>query len=339
MTTPSDHDETEPADPSGRNGRVERLRARFEPQVERGLGWYEALRARSVAVDLAHRAWSRFTAINGSILAGFLAYRIFLLLLPLAVIVVALAGYSMASTSGVSQHLKLGSTLTNAVAQAGQEAGKGRTALLLTGLVAFTITAWGLLSGLQYVSAQVWSLRTRRFPGKTRSFVRLAGSLLLFGAVLYVSALIRNAGFVAGLAGSLTTLASTFVGFFGLGWILPRRSKEWFWLLPGACVGAGGQVLMQLIGTHYLTHLLSNASETYGAIGTVVAVLSYLYLFGVLLVIAPAVNAVVWERFEDDPPGIFRRIADRIPIPATTFGSGYVEEGGAVETVDPYLRP
>ena len=293
------------------------------------------VRRRSPGADISAGVVERFVGVNGSILAGFLAYRLFLLILPLVVIVVALSGYSATATSDVSQHLKLGRTLAGMIADAGAQAGDGRGVLLLTGLFALAITAWGMLSGLQYVSAQVWQLRTRRFPGKAKSFIRLLGSLFLFGFVLYLSALVRNAGVVAGVAGALSTLASTFVAFFGLGWILPRRSREWFWLLPGAAVGALGQLLMQILGTYYLTRLLSNASETYGAIGITVAALSYLYLIGALVVLSLAVNAVVWARFEDDPPGLFRRIADRIPIPSSTLGLGYVAEGEEVESLSP----
>ncbi len=316
-------------------GTVARLRSCGEATVERAKGGLSELRQRSAPADIAAGVVERFLGVNGSILAGFLAYRLFLLILPLLVVGVALSGYSTSTTAEVSSHLKLGSTLAQAIADAGNEAGDGRFVLLVSGLFALAFTAWGMLSGLQYVSAQVWQLRTRRFPGKARSFVRLLGSLLLFGVVLYVAAVVRNAGFVAGLAGGLTTLASTFVAFFGLGWILPRRSREWFWLLPGAALGALAQLGLQLLGTYYLARLIANASETYGAIGTTVAALSYLFLIGVIVVVSLASNAVVWEHFQDDPPGLFRRIADRIPIPASTLGLGYVAEGDDVEVIGP----
>jgi uncharacterized BrkB/YihY/UPF0761 family membrane protein len=298
-----------------------------------------ALRRRSVPADLVAGTTERFLGVNGSILAGFLAYRLFLLILPLVVVGVALSGYSPSTTGDVTEHLRLGRTLASAIAEAGKETGDGRGILLATGLLALAVTAWGMLNGLQYVSAQVWRLRTRRFPRKAGSFVRLLGSLILFGLVLYVSALVRNAGWVAGLAGTLTTMASTFVAFFGLGWILPRRSKEWFWLLPGATLGSIGQVALQVLGTYYLARLVANASETYGAIGVTVAALSYLYLIGAFVVLALAANAIVWERFETDPPGLLRRIADRIPIPASTLGLGYVAEGEDVEVFTPFGSP
>jgi membrane protein len=326
-------------DDGEQRSRTARVRARVEPRVEQSRQFLDSARQRSVIVDITVKAAVRFSDVKGSVLSGFLAYRIFLLVLPLVVIAVALAGFDDATTEAATSHLKLGQALADTIAEAGKQAGTGRMALLITGLFALAVTAWGMLSGLQYVSAQIWRIPVLKFPGKARSFLRLIGSLVLFGVVLYVAAVVRNAGIVAGLAGSLTTLASTFVGFMGLGWILPRRSKEWFWLLPGAAVGAVGQLLLQLLGSYYLVRLLGNASATYGALGIVVAALSYLYIIGLLLVLAPIANATVWEHYEDDPPGLLRRIADRIPIPSTAFGVGYVGEGDAVTLTDPLLGP
>ncbi len=266
-------------------------------------------------------------------MAGYLAYRLFLLMLPLAVIVVALAGFDQSASESTSEHLRLGEALTSVIAQAGADAQRSRAPLLATGLLAFTIAAWGLLGALQYTAATAWQIPTRRFPGKGRVFVRLAASLLVFGVVLYVSLVVRRAGLWAGMAGSLANTIGAFVGFLGLGWILPRRCKEWFWLLPGAAVSAVGYLLIQAVAAFYLPGKLSNASATYGALGITLTLLTYLFLIGALLWFVQVVNAVVWEQHRHDPPGLLRRIADRIPIPTTTFGSGYVGEGEDADTV------
>lgn len=313
---------------SDNGGRVRRF---VTSATHRARGRFEAVRERSPVVGFAASAGERFVDINGSILAGLLAYRLFLLVLPLAVVLVALSGYYPDATEDAGSHLKLGQSLTTTIATAGQEAGTGRPVLLVTGLAAFLLAAWGMLSALQLVSAQAWGIPIRRFPGKGRSFVRLAVSLLLFGVVVYLAAVIRRAGVVAGLAGSLASLLSMFVAYGGLGWLLPRRSREWFWLLPGAVVGAVGQLGLVVAATFVVSERLSTASEVYGALGLTVTLLGYLFLLGLLLVLAPVVNAAVWERFDGEAPGLLRRIAERVPIPTTTWGSGYVPEGGAVD--------
>ncbi len=266
-------------------------------------------------------------------MAGYLAYRLFLLLLPLGAIVVALAGFDRTASQTTSEHLRLGQAIAKTIAQAGQDAQRSRLPLLITGLVAFAVAAWGLLGALQYTSATAWQIPTRKFPGKGRVFLRLAGSMLVFAAVLYVSMIVRRLGLVAGMAGSVANTLGTFVGYMGLGWILPRRCKEWFWLIPGAAVSAVGYLGLQAFAAFYLPGKLANASATYGALGITLTGLSYLFVVGLLLWLMLLVDAVVWEQRRDDPPGLLRRIADKVPLPTTTFGSGYVGEDDVAETV------
>ncbi|HMS87749.1 MAG TPA: hypothetical protein PKE56_04865 [Acidimicrobiales bacterium] len=44
-------------------------------------------------------------------------------------------------------------------------------------------------------------------------------------------------------------------------------------------------------------------------------------------------NAVIHERYRDDPPGVLRRVAGLVPRLELTVGSGYVPEGEVVEVV------
>lgn len=309
--------------------RVDQLRARGDQLRAR----HAELRQRVGGVDLATRVLERHVDSTGSMMAGYLAYRLFLLLLPLAVVVVALAGFDGGASAAASDHLRLGEALGSMIAQAGQDAQRSRLPLLLTGLFGFAIAAWGLLGALQYTSAAAWRIPTRRFPGKGRVFVRLAASLLLFAVVLYISLIVRRAGVLAGITGSVANTLGAFVGFVGLGWILPRRCREWFWLLPGAVVSAVGYLGVQALAAFYLPGKLSSASATYGALGITVTILAYMFFIGFLLWLSPLVNAVVWEARREDPPGVLRRIADRVPLPTTTFGSGYVPEGDEADTV------
>jgi YihY family inner membrane protein len=283
-------------------------------------------------LDLLEKIWVRFRAANGTILAGYLAYRLFLLIMPLIVIVVALAGYNHAAADTASGQMRLGASLASTIAHAGQDAHKSRGPLLVVGLVGFVTAAWGFLGALQFTAAQAWQIPTRKFVGKTKVFLRLSGSLLLFGGILYLAAAIRKAGALVGVAGSITVLVGAFVAYLGIGWILPRRSKEWYWLLPGAAFGAACNVGMQALATFYLPDKLGSASKTYGAFGIVLTLFSYLYLLGLLLAMTVIINAVVWEHFDQEPPNILRRIAARIPIPTTTFGSGYVPPGEGTDT-------
>lgn len=293
----------------------------------------DALAQRSHPFGVATAVVRRSGAGTGSLVAGHLAYRMFLLLLPLGAVVVALAGIDPATVGDASAHLGLGRSITSTIAAAGGDTRRSGVPLLLTGLLAFLLASWGLLGALQYTAALAWRIPTRRFPGKGRTLLRLAGSVAVFVGVLYLSVIVRRAGLLAGLAAATANTAAAFVAFFGLSWILPRRSREWFWLLPGAVVGAAGVLALQLVGSYWLPGKVSAASGTYGVLGVALAVLTYLFLVGLLIWIVVLLDAAVWERFGGEAPGPLRRLAQLIPIPTTTFGSGYVPDDGTADTV------
>jgi uncharacterized BrkB/YihY/UPF0761 family membrane protein len=286
-----------------------------------------------VGFDLGVTFLRRFKASDGSVLAGYLAYRLFLMLIPLVAILVAVAGFARSETAQAVEHLELGAAVADSLRTAGEDAERSRLPLLLSGLFGFVVAAWGLLGGVQITAARVWQIPTSRFPSKGRAFVRLCGSLLLFALVFYVSAVVRRLGVLAGLAGSLAGLTSFAVAFFGLGWILPRRCREWYWLLPGAAVGAAGAAGLQALATFYLPDRLAGASATYGAFGVTLTVLSYMFLLGAIFVVSTVANAVIYERYREDPPGVLRRLAGMVPRLELSVGSGYVPEGEAAEVV------
>jgi uncharacterized BrkB/YihY/UPF0761 family membrane protein len=293
----------------------------------------DALAERSHPFGVAWAVVRRSGAGTGSLVAGHLAYRMFLLLLPMGAVVVALAGIDGAAVGDASAHLGLGRSITSAIAAAGEDTERSGLPLLLTGVVAFLLASWGLLGALQYTAALAWRIPTRRFPGKGRNLLRLVGSVAVFVGVLYLSIVVRSAGLLAGLAAAAANTLASFVAFFALSWILPRRCREWFWLLPGAAVGAAGVLALQLVGSYWLPGKVSAASGTYGALGVALAVLTYLFLVGLLVWVVVLVDAVVWDRFGGEAPGPLRRLAQLIPIPTTTIGSGYVPDGGTAATV------
>ena len=213
-------------------------------------------------------------------------------ILPLVVVGVALSGYSTSTTDEVSSHLKLGSTLAKDDRRR-RQGGRGRPSRppRHRPVRARRSPPGGCSAGCSTCRPRCGSCALVASLARPGPSCGCSAACCCSECVLYVAAVVRNAGFVAGLAGGLTTLASTFVAFFGLGWILPRRSREWFWLLPGAALGALAQ-----LGLQTARHLLPGpaASPTpprpTGPSGITVAALSYLFLVGVIVVVSLAVE-------------------------------------------------
>lgn len=63
-------------------------------------------------------------------------------------------------------------------------------------------------------------------------------------------------------------------------------------MIPGAVLGGVGWTILQYVGTLLVGHTLKNASQTYGFFGSILGLISFLYLAAELCVYAAEVNVV-----------------------------------------------
>jgi membrane protein len=115
------------------------------------------------------------------------------------------------------------------------------------------------------------------------------GSLAVTATVAVLPAFLAPLNLLGGLAlgTSLFLWSST---------VLCNRSVGWRALLPGALLGAFGFEILKALGSFLLPRIVAHSSALYGSIGTVFAVLAWLFLFGRLVVFASVLNVVLWER-------------------------------------------
>ena len=83
--------------------------------------------------------------IGGNLLAGALAYRVFVFLLPVALVAVSLLGFLRSARSGApadyAQDLGVSAYVTSTVAEAAEHAQRSRWIALVVGLVALASTS------------------------------------------------------------------------------------------------------------------------------------------------------------------------------------------------------
>ena len=286
-----------PETPSGRPSRVAAVRK----EIARAPEVLDDLRGRARTVDAAMETFEYDQRRVGGLLAGALAFRLFLWLLPVGLLLIAIAGFAAASqsTDDIGDGLGLTGYVTGVIADTGQEAKDARWLTVVIALIAVYSTSSSAGRAIRAIHLLAWGMDPQRPKRKWAVPVGFTGFTLL--------ALSVNAAAVAarkedpGLGLSLTLLAA--VAFFALwmaaSYLLPHGDVGWRRLVPGALLVAVGAQAMHLVVVYYLARKLERSSELYGSLGTASALLLGLYMVGRLLVAAPMLNATLDKRRRD----------------------------------------
>ena len=269
----------------------------------------ETARERHATVRVVLTAADQDRITGGPLLAGALAFRLFLWLLPAGLVVVACLGFfspgaSQRAASGVG--LGFTSTIATATAQAHQ----GRWVLLATGLFALFQASVSLARTLWVATALAWQLPVVKLRRPPRAAGLAAGILLSALGLVLVANWLRSVDYALGLATSLLLVVVYTVLGWAVLWMLPRpphvSAKG---LLPGAFViGIGVQVL-HLLSVLFLAQKLSSASQLYGTLGTAATVMLWTYLLARILIAGSTVNRA-WAAHHAAP--------GTVPTPAPT---------------------
>ena len=274
-------------------GRAEEIRARAKRYSERA----EAMRGQHVSVDAVYVIADRDSELGGGLMAGALAYRIFIWLLPFALVIVAgigIAASASESPESASSSLGLHGVVASSVAQAAH--GSSRWYALLIGVPVLLWATRNLLKTLVVVHRLVWSepRRTVRKPSVSATL----WFLLLLVAFFALNQLARSVG---SWTGSVTL--RILVGFVAIGgwWLvismrLPHRGVPWLELVPGAILMAVGLELLSSIGVFLIAPRIESSQRAYGALGLAATLLFGLYLVSRLVVASAVVNATVSEK-------------------------------------------
>jgi uncharacterized BrkB/YihY/UPF0761 family membrane protein len=242
-----------------------------------------------VALAVPLRAAERNRRVAASVLAGGLAYRLFLWLLPFGLIVGGALGFLNAgSTEKAVSKGGLPGAISNAVGDASRSAHSNSWWLLAVGV---PLLLWAGFSGakaVQLVHSLVWDDP----PQKTKP---LQGSLAFTGVLLAVWAIIALTWWVRGDWPGVLAPVLTFAPLTALWlWVslqLPHRDAPWKALLPGALlVGIGFPVLHELV-LSFLVPKLEKSTSLYGSLGATTTVIFFIYLLATLVVTAPILNS------------------------------------------------
>lgn len=287
-------------------GRVAALRTAVRTYSKRLARRADVERDRHASVDVVFELVDHDSEVGGDIMAGALAYRLFVWFLPAAL--VAIAGLGIASQAesqspaAEAHRLGLAGLVSSSVATAAKSS--ARWYALVIGVPLLIYTTRSLLRTLVATHRLVWRDDRRAVAKPT-----ISATLLLLAALvglLAISVLAAAARQSSSISGVSTTLILTIP--YAAIWLLislrlPHHEARWRDLLPGALLFGVGIEAIHLVTIYLLAPQVSSKQSTYGSLGVAAALLLGLFLLSRLVITAAVLNATLLNRrLRHDPP-------------------------------------
>ena len=256
-------------------------------------------RARRGWVDAIFELADRDEQIAGGIIAGALAYRLFIWLLPAGLVFVGglgvVADALSESPKGVASNLGIAGIVSSSL----QSASHGHSAwyALIIGVPILLYATRSVLRVLIGTHRLAWGVVRDARPKPTYvDAAKLLGILIAFFALAGFAGWARAQSHAAGLVATVIVV----VGFTGL-WLwtsiqLPHGDAGWADLVPGALATGIGVGILQGVAAYLLAPYALQKQGTYGALGLAAALLLSLWALGRVLIGGAELNATLWER-------------------------------------------
>jgi uncharacterized BrkB/YihY/UPF0761 family membrane protein len=247
----------------------------------------------------------RDAQIGGGLLAGALAYRLFVFLLPASLLLVSglglYAGAADKSRAEVASEAGLHGLIASEVASTAS--GRHRAVVFLVMLPAVAYAAITLYRAVARVHAIVWLGSGQGVKTTRRGLAVFAATLVLQFVVVEIVGWLRRSNQFGGLAALLLYLVVVGGAWLAVSLDLPHRDVRWTRLLPGALLVGAGLLLINVFNVYVTTRLVENRANTYGALGIATALLFSLVLVGRLIVSSAELNAALCQPEPREPLG------------------------------------
>jgi uncharacterized BrkB/YihY/UPF0761 family membrane protein len=288
-----------PADalPPPAPGRIARWRTRAEAAADH----YQRRAQTRPLLGLPLAFLARYTARQGILLASATAFRLFLWLLPLALIgaglLAGVAGDHEGSVESASKVAGVTGAASREVITALRDGHRSWWVAVALGVVLLLWTTRTLIRNLVVVNAHLWAVPVPRARQKDLvvTVLYFAGGWLVI--VVANTLLARLRDLPAGVI--LALLGQTILG--AVGWLilirrLPDRRRDGVDLLPGAVLFGFGLAVLNLVSQVYLPARFASSSRLYGSLGIAGVILAWMLIIGQLVVSSILVN-VVWAEY------------------------------------------
>lgn len=281
--------------------RSERLRRSAEERLGVLRVRYDLIDAALDAVDLDRRR-------AGGLLAGGIAFRAFIWLLPAALLTTGVMGVvhrvSARSPETVAVDSGLGGVIADSVAGASKQSGQATAVLIVLGAVLTVYTAMTLVRALRLAFVFAWGLPIVRRRGLVKDAALFSLAIIAQLALGGVASWVRSQSTPGGIVTGLIVPAGGALIWLWISWRLPHAEIHWTALIPGTILIYVGLQLMHVATVYLFAGRLAHSGRLYGSLGIAATLLLWLYLVCRLIVAGAFLNATLWYRKHPRPEPI-----------------------------------
>jgi uncharacterized BrkB/YihY/UPF0761 family membrane protein len=308
------------------------LRGRTEDLRRRGVTRLETEMARRPSVQIGFDLFTRDRAFAGSLLAGGLAVKLFLWILPFSLLVVVILGSLSERLDRPAEDLASTAGLTAAMASLVSDAViNSSRARLYLGALAVVLMIWAgmaVVRAARLISRLAWGLPKPPPVNVVAGSLALAGFMTAFVVIQWgTGRLFGGPPLVDALVFAVNTALTISLLMLLLD-TLPRPSDApWTALIPAGLLLTVGFVAIRLTTILYFAPRLETSGDLYGGLGLATVFLAWLYVISRTLVAALSLSATMWLRRLEPADATLRGASGPRDAPALTVDSLAPREG------------
>ena len=269
------------------------------------LAQFDRLQQRTPWLAFPIAVAKKFGDDEAGYLASLVAYYGFFSLFPLLLVFSTLLGFFLQGHAKLQQtiiHSALG-TLPIIGSQIKVHSLRGSGIGLVVGIVFTVLAGIGVIQAMEYDMDEIWGIPFVNRANWLFSRVRAVIMLAILGLTSLLATALSSVSSASGHIWVgfriLGPIGSLFVNFATVALafrILTAAELSWSDVLVGAATAAVALDILELLGSLYIGRVLRHASQTYGTFGTIIALLSWLYLGAQITFYGAEINVVKAKR-------------------------------------------
>lgn len=242
----------------------------------------------------------RYSHLHGNVSANSITLTAFLALFAITLLAVAVVGYldrtNIDVARAITDWLGLSGDAARVVTDAVNTASNSARFATFVGFLGVITIGTSFAGSVATAYNIAWGVRNRGLVERLRGLVWLAGFGVLGAASVMATTLwTRLSPELSALVMLVTLFANGALWLF-TSWWLPNRTISFRAMLPAAVAGAVMLEALKIIGGIWVPRLVANASELWGTIGAVFALIAWILFFGRVVVYVTVIEVLEAER-------------------------------------------